>query len=85
MTLATRLGNSLVRCGLGRALRVSFSKEVQQLSVDLIRMRPGYGVWPILYYAYPSSLDQLGGSQTGSTSGHNPVGVAMKEIGRAHV
>src|ERR1017187_6422409 len=58
---------------------LTFSKEIQQFTVNLLSVCPCYAVWPILYHQQAGSFDQLGGPESRSRYGHNPVRIAVND------
>src|SRR5580704_6773806 len=40
------------------------SKELPQLGVHFVGVRPGYAVWPVFHHFQLGSLDQLGGPES---------------------
>src|SRR5659263_566481 len=61
-----------------------FPKKLQQSTVNLLCVCPGYAVRPILYHQQAGSLDQLGGPESRCSDGQNPVRIAVNDQ-RGHV
>src|SRR5258708_15149733 len=79
-----RSGNGFVFGSGDGALRDAFPKEVRQLKVHFVRMRPGDAVRAILHYHVASALDQLRATCSRSADRQNAVRVAMNDQ-RRHI
>ncbi len=58
---------------------VRLLQKLQQLTVDFVRMGPGYRVRPIFYHQKAGSLNQLGGPDSRSSDRQNPVRIAVND------